>query len=93
MDIREHNILFYIAILIYLIMSYCFFTSWLELFLQDKEMNPVERSFSIVILVVATILWPIIVPFAYLELLRFHKKHKESIDRLMNESTSNIGER
>ncbi|MFQ4141812.1 hypothetical protein U2718_006315 [Chlorogloeopsis sp. ULAP02] len=56
-------------------------------------MNSGERSFSSAILVIATILWPIIVPFAYLELLRFHKKHKKSIDQLIHESTSTFGDR
>ncbi|MDM9381372.1 hypothetical protein QUB80_11725 [Chlorogloeopsis sp. ULAP01] len=93
MNIIEQNILFYIAIIIYLVMTYCFFTNWLEFFRQDKDMNPAERLFSGVILVIATILWPIIVPFAYLELLRFHKKHKQSIDKLINESTSSFGDR
>ncbi|WP_341998064.1 hypothetical protein [Chlorogloeopsis sp. ULAP02] len=74
-------------------MTYCFFTNWLEFFQQDKDMNSGERSFSSAILVIATILWPIIVPFAYLELLRFHKKHKKSIDQLIHESTSTFGDR
>ncbi|WP_414588483.1 hypothetical protein [Scytonema sp. PCC 10023] len=69
-----------LAIIVYLIMACCFFNEWLVFFLADEEMDSEQRLFSIVILVIATILWPIVVPFAYLELLKFHKKHKDVID-------------
>jgi hypothetical protein len=86
------TILAYSAMLIYLVMTYCFFSAWLDFFLQDKEMNSAQRSFSGIILVVASLLWPIVVPFAYLELLKFHKKHKIFIDILINKSDSSIYE-
>ncbi|MCX7596334.1 MAG: hypothetical protein N2235_21765 [Fischerella sp.] len=84
------TILAYSVILIYLVMTYYFFSAWLDFFLQDKEMNSAQRSFSGVILVLASILWPIVVPFAYLELLKFHKKHKKIIDILTDKSNSSI---
>ncbi|AFY57136.1 hypothetical protein Riv7116_4722 [Rivularia sp. PCC 7116] len=57
---------------------------WLGFFIDDKEMNAVQRSFSSIILIIATIFWPFIVPLAYLELLKFHKKHKQVIDLLIS---------
>ena len=79
-----------LAIVFYLIMACCFFVQWLSFFIDDKEMNSVQRYFSMVILILATILWPLIVPLAYLELLKFHKKHKQVIDLLINLSDAKL---
>lgn len=79
-----------LAIVFYLVMACCFFIQWLGFFIDDKEMNSAQRHFSIVILVLATILWPLIVPLAYLELLKFHKKHKQVIDLLINVSDAKL---
>ncbi len=87
------TILYYLAFIIYLVMTFCFFMTWLDFFLQDEEMNSAQRYYSGVLLVGASILWPIVVPFAYLELLKFHKKHKKVIDILINQSNSSIGDR
>ena len=73
-----------LAVVFYLIMAFCFFMQWLGFFIDDKDMDSGQRFFSIVILIVGTILWPLIVPLAYLELLKFHKKHKQIIDLLIN---------
>ncbi|WP_414624923.1 hypothetical protein [Calothrix sp. CCY 0018] len=72
-----------LAVVFYLIMACCFFVQWLGFFIDDKEMNAAQRYFSIIILILGTILWPLIVPLAYLELLKFHKKHKQVIDLLI----------
>lgn len=85
-------LLIYSAISIYLVMAYCFFVEWLSFFLQDEQMNSEQRLFSGVILVIGSILWIIVVPFAYLELLKFHKKHKQIIDLLINKSNKKISE-
>jgi hypothetical protein len=82
----------YLAMLIYLVMAYRFFTEWLDFFLEDQEMNSEERYFFGIILVIASILWIIVVPLAYLELLKFHKKHKEIIDLLINLSKASISD-
>ncbi|WP_339381583.1 hypothetical protein [Brasilonema bromeliae] len=65
-------------------MASCFFNQWLVFFLADEDMDSQQRFYSTIALVIATILWPIIVPFAYLELLKFQKKHKDIIDLLIN---------
>jgi hypothetical protein len=74
----------YLASIVYVVMASCFFHEWLVFFLADQDMDSEQRLFSIVILVIATLLWPIVVPFAYLELLKFHKKHKNTVDLLVN---------
>lgn len=83
-----HSILTYIAALAYFSMSICFFREWLDFYLQDKEMNSNERFFSGIVLIVGSILWIIFVPLAYLELLKFHKKHKKIIDLMMMDQNS-----
>jgi hypothetical protein len=81
------KLIIYLGILSYMIISYRFFSEWLEFFLEDEEMNALDQRFFYgVILIVSAILWPVVVPFAYLELLRFHKRHKAVIDLLINMS-------
>ena len=71
-------------------MACCFFMQWLGFFIDDKEMTSTQRYLSVLILILATILWPLIVPLAYLELLKFHKKHKQVIDLLINVSDAKL---
>ncbi len=73
-----------LVIVFYLVMACCYFVQWLGFFIDDKEMNSAQRYFSMGVLFLATVLWPLIVPLAYLELLKFHKKHKQVIDLLIN---------
>ncbi|MBH8552947.1 hypothetical protein I8751_11320 [Nostocaceae cyanobacterium CENA357] len=85
-----HLFLLSLVVMVYLVMGYYLFNEWLFFFLQDEEMSLEQRSFSRIILVVMTIFWPIVVPFAYLELLKFHKKHKKDIDLLINQADGRI---
>ncbi|MFH7028016.1 MAG: hypothetical protein ACHBN1_22105 [Heteroscytonema crispum UTEX LB 1556] len=82
----------YLAIIVYLAIAYRFFTEWLDFFLEDEEMNSKERYFFGIVLVIASILWIIVVPLAYLELLKFHKKHKQIIDLLISLSKASISD-
>jgi len=63
---------------------------WLGFFIDDKEMTSTQRYLSMLVLILATVLWPLIVPLAYLELLKFHKKHKQVIDLLINVSDAKL---
>ena len=86
------QILVYLAVIAYFGIACCFFYKWLDFFIEDQEMTSKERSFSSVILILASILWVIIVPFAYLELLNFHKKHKGIIDFLIDISSKSVSQ-
>jgi Ca2+/H+ antiporter len=57
----------------YLLISLCFFINWLNFFKQKHNLAPEDRFLSLVILVIATILWPVAVPISYLELLKARK--------------------
>ncbi|AFZ00511.1 hypothetical protein [Calothrix sp. PCC 6303] len=67
----------------YLLISILVFIEWLHFFFEDQDMSLHQRYFSGIILIIATFMWPIVIPFAYLELLKFHKRHKEVIDLLI----------
>ncbi len=84
------TILLYVAIIFYFIMAFSFFQKWLVFFIADAEMSSEERVFSMIILVIATVFWPVVVPLAYLEVLKFHQKHKEVIDSLLTSSKSRL---
>ncbi|WP_242044669.1 hypothetical protein [Anabaena azotica] len=49
-------------------------------------MSSSQRSYSGVILLIATIFWPVVVPFAYLELLNFQLKYSQEIQLLKNQA-------
>ncbi len=79
-----HLLLNYLGIVVYLAFAWCLFSQWLFFLTSDKEMSLEQRYLSWIILVLITIFWPIIVPFAYLELLKFHRKYNKEIDLLKN---------
>ncbi|QLE58856.1 hypothetical protein FD725_27150 [Nostoc sp. TCL26-01] len=82
----------YPIIIFYIVMAYLLCKKWIFFFLHDEEMSPSDRSISRIILAIATLLWPIVVPFAYLELLSFNIKHKKDIDLLRNPTQVGIGD-
>lgn len=59
---------------IYLTIATFFFKVWRDLFEQNVNLSSEERQFSKMILLVATIFWPIVVPIAYLELISKSQK-------------------
>jgi hypothetical protein len=82
--------MFYSIIAIYLGMAGCFVSEWISFFLADDKMSREQRYISYIILFVSTMFWPVVVPFAYLELLKFHKKHKAVINLLIKSSNSSV---
>ncbi|HAZ48324.1 MAG TPA: hypothetical protein DCZ55_28685 [Cyanobacteria bacterium UBA11371] len=66
-------ILFF-AIIYYLLIARSFFTTWLAVFQQDTQLTSQEKFLAIVILFLSTVLWPVVLPIAYLELLRKNSK-------------------
>lgn len=61
------------AITFYVVMLPIFFSRWLDFMQHDDSLSPNEKFSSWVILLIATILWPIVVPISYLELLDARK--------------------
>lgn len=52
---------------IYLSVALYFFWIWLEAFKQEKNIPSQQLHISWLVLIVATIFWPIVVPISYLE--------------------------
>lgn len=73
--------------LFYLLMALRFFTVWLAVFRQDSSVSAEESLGSMVIIVLMTISWPFVVPFAYLELLNTQEK-VESLCMTCNQLTT-----
>ncbi|MEQ9000533.1 MAG: hypothetical protein RID53_29035 [Coleofasciculus sp. B1-GNL1-01] len=61
------------AIAFYVIMLPILFSRWLDFMQRDHSLSSKEKFSSWVLLVIATILWPIVVPISYLELLDARK--------------------
>lgn len=76
---------FYIAI------AACLFTQWAEIMQQGIRKRSQLISLRI-FLAIITILWPLIVPFAYLELLIKIKKDKEKISWLAERSPESFSD-
>ncbi len=62
------------CIIYYLLIARSFFTTWLAVFQKDTQLNSEEKFLVVVILIISTVLWPVVLPLAYLELLRKNSK-------------------
>lgn len=67
--------LFFVAFF-YIVMASCFFTQWKEIMDRDVY-GKVPLILSRLFLLVLTVLWPLVVPVAYLELLLKAKNNKK----------------
>ncbi|KAM3093262.1 hypothetical protein ACKFKG_19840 [Phormidesmis sp. 146-35] len=67
------TLLFFLGVF-YLGMMPILFIGWLGFFRQDADMSKEEKQVSLIVLTIATLLWPIVLPFAYLELLGKFKR-------------------
>lgn len=58
-----------IVLSFYFLIAQRLFKVWLKFFHRDSSMSPGEKKLSWVVLIVGTLLWPIVLPNAYLSLL------------------------
>jgi hypothetical protein len=58
-----------IVVFFYFMIAQRLFKIWLKFFHRDSSMSPGEKQLSWVVLIVGTLLWPIVLPNAYLALL------------------------
>lgn len=66
----------YFLALVYWLMAIHVFMFWLDFFKKDRSMSNKEKLQSKIILVIATLFWPIVVPISYLELLNAKKTRR-----------------
>lgn len=57
------------GVFIYLTSGFYFFTIWFKFFKPDTGLSLEDQQISLVILGIATLLWPVVVSLAYIELL------------------------
>jgi hypothetical protein len=54
----------------YFSLAYCLSVEWFKLYRADTSLTKRERQRSYILVVVITVLWPLVIPFSYLELLK-----------------------
>lgn len=63
------KVILFFTIVYYLLIARSFFTTWLVVFNQHPQLTSEEQFLATVILFLATVLWPVVLPLAYLELI------------------------
>ena len=74
---------------IYLLTAGVFFSRWIKFFLKDNKMSSCQKQASLLVLLIATVFWPVVAPVSYLELLTT-KKHKDYIANYSSAKTAQI---
>lgn len=64
-------------VIAYLLITSYFFINWLEFFNQTPSSSVEDRFLSVVVLVIATILWPFVIPISYLEFFKAGKSQNK----------------
>jgi hypothetical protein len=86
------QLLLFFPLAFYFLLMPILLISWFNFFRQDDEMSRREKRLSIVVIAIATVLWPIVLPFAYLELLGKFKKSAKTAKlykRMLESTTAN----
>ena len=80
-----------LSIAFYSLLMPVLFVNWLRFFREDLDLSKSEKHLSMVVIAIATLLWPIVLPFAYLELLgKFQKSARTTrLYKEMLETTTN----
>lgn len=91
------NLLIIILIFFYLAMAQRFFKIWFRFFQLDTTMSHEEQRLSWLVLLIGTILWPLIVPIAYLsvlekQLIRKQEQLDKKEDKFYKDDTKGNGE-
>jgi hypothetical protein len=75
------QVLIYGIIALYIVMLPVLFFNWYGLYQNDSDMTESERQISRIVLVIATAIWPIVLPLSYLELLSKVKRYERTTAR------------
>jgi hypothetical protein len=67
-------------LVIYGVVAPVLFFKWVELMRRDRQVSRRERMLSQCVVLIATALWPIVLPLTYLELLeRIRRQERQGI--------------
>jgi hypothetical protein len=70
------QVLIYGLLTLYAIVMPMLFTNWYGLYIQESGMSLHQRQTSRLVIMIATALWPIVLPMSYLELLKKVKRYE-----------------
>jgi hypothetical protein len=70
------QVLTYGLLALYAIVMPMLFTNWYGLYIQESGMSLNQRQTSRIVIMIATALWPIVLPLSYLELLKKVKRYE-----------------
>jgi hypothetical protein len=73
--------MFYGLMTCYCLMMPILFANWYGLHAKDADMSRTERRLSMLVLTIATLLWPVVLPLTYIELLSKVKRY-ERLERM-----------
>ncbi len=76
------------VVALYIVVMPILFLNWYGLYQQDQDMTESERQISRIVMVIATVLWPIVLPMSYLELLSKVKRYERVVAVAPNRITS-----
>lgn len=79
-------LLFFVAF--YILLMPILFVNWLRFFRGDLDLTKSEKRLSRLAIAIAAVLWPFVVPFAYLELLGKIQRSEHSLSHLSETLTS-----
>ena len=68
----------------YLLITSYFFINWLKFFNSSSSLSIEDKFLSVVVLVIATILWPFVVPISLLKLIQNREFQLNSIMSIAN---------
>lgn len=82
------KLLFIGLVLLYLVVGTQLFNYWLAAFQRDKGLDEEDIFISKVVLGVATLFWPLVLPFSYLELSKSRNRKRKQTEIYTNSSQS-----
>ena len=57
-------------VILYLLLTFSFFINWLKFFKKAPRLSVEDWFLSVVLFVIATILWPFVIPITYMKMLK-----------------------
>jgi hypothetical protein len=73
------QVMVYGLMVLYAVMMPLLFCNWYGLYQKDANMTDAERQISRIVLMIATALWPIVLPLSYMELLSKVKRYERQL--------------
>jgi hypothetical protein len=70
------QVLIFALIVLYALVMSILFSNWYALFQGDRNMSASQRQTARIVIMIATLLWPVVLPISYLELIKKLKRYE-----------------